>query len=142
MEKTVFLDTGPLVAILDKRDQHHLWAQASLSEISGEMVTCESVLSEAIYLTKDFTRAIEAIWGMIDNHILSIESSFSEHSDTIFRRLIKYWDVHTSLADIHLLSLYDDKENAIIFTIDSDFLIYRDSKGKPLHLISPYKSSV
>ncbi len=142
MVKTVFLDTGPLVAILDKRDQHHLWAQASLSEISGNMVTCESVLSEAIFLTKDYVRAVDSIWGMLNEGILTLESSFTDNREAILKRLIKYWDVKTSLADIHLLCLYDEKDDGVIFTVDSDFLIYKDSKGKPLHLISPYTTGI
>ncbi len=138
MAKTVLLDAGPLIAILDKRDTHHLWAQEHLSKLTGRLVTCESVLSEVIFITKTNVRATEAIRGMLNEDILSIESSLEENQNVIFNRLLKYWDTHASLADMHLLNLYDNKENAVIFTLDSDFLIYKDSKGKQLNLISPY----
>jgi len=56
----------------------------------------------------------------------------------VFDQLIKYNDQQTSLADISLLVLYNESKDTSIFTTDSDFLIYRDSNGKPLNLISPY----
>lgn len=141
MVKTVFLDTGPLVATLDKRDQHHLWAQARLDEIKCKIVTCESVLSETLFLTRNFSVAIEAIKGMIDEGLLILDDSYLNHKEMIFSQLLKYADINTSLADINLLSLYNvHKGEASIFTTDSDFHVFRDSKGDPLNLISPYNS--
>ncbi|MEX2364471.1 MAG: hypothetical protein WD597_12655, partial [Balneolaceae bacterium] len=83
---------------------------------------------------------IQALSGMIKDGLLKISSVMMDSADVIFSLMLKYHDVHTSLADICLLCMYNNSSNNTIITTDSDFLIYRDSKGKPLNLISPYKS--
>ena len=47
MRRNVLLDTGPIVAYLNRRDRHHAWAMARFEEIEPPFHTCESVLSEA-----------------------------------------------------------------------------------------------
>lgn len=41
------IDTGPLVALLNERDEHHAWTRATLDAIEPPLHTCEAVLSEA-----------------------------------------------------------------------------------------------
>jgi len=52
MRRRVVVDTGPLVAFLDKRDRHHDWAVSQWSQIEAPLLTCESVLSEACFLLR------------------------------------------------------------------------------------------
>jgi hypothetical protein len=44
---TVLIDSGPIVALLNRRDQHHDWCPASAAEVNPPMHTCEAVLTEA-----------------------------------------------------------------------------------------------
>ena len=46
----ILLDTGPLVGFLDASDQWHTWSVARFGELPGPMVTCEAVVSEAVFL--------------------------------------------------------------------------------------------
>jgi hypothetical protein len=39
-------DTGPLVALLNRREQHHEWAREQFSLVRPPLWTCEVVLSE------------------------------------------------------------------------------------------------
>ena len=136
--KTVLLDTGPLVALFNKRDQFHYWALTELNFDQVRLVTCEPVLAELFFLTNNSDKVIYAISGMIEDKLLFIESGFSTSPDKFFKLLKKYQDIGTSIADISLVQLFNHTENSEILTTDSDFLIYRDSKGKPLNLRSPY----
>lgn len=138
--KTVYVDTGVLVALLDHRDQYNYWIQGEISAIEGQLVTCESVLVETFYILKNSRKAIWALSGMINDDLLKLDSVLLNFPQDVFSLMVKYEDIHTSLADICLLSLYNKSENSFILTTDSDFHIYRDSKGKPLNLISPYSS--
>ncbi len=138
MVKTVFLDTGPLVALLRERDQFHQWVKVELSKENFRFITCEAVLTETLFITKNALPVVNAISSMINQNLIEIKSALISNEEQVFELLNKYRDQKTSLADISLLVLYNDIEDASIFTTDSDFLVYRDSKGKPLNLISPY----
>ena len=48
------VDTGPLVALLDRRDAHHAWARELLDTVQAPMRTCEAVVSEACFLLRSF----------------------------------------------------------------------------------------
>lgn len=139
LEKTVYLDTGPLVALFRKRDQYHQWAKGELNKAEMKFVTCEAVLAESLFLTQNSRKVIHAISEMINDEMMQIKPVIEHSSRQVFELLSKYHDQNTSLADVSLLSLYNE-EKSPIFTIDSDFLLYRDLQGNPLNLISPYKS--
>ncbi|MEX0721888.1 MAG: PIN domain-containing protein [Balneolaceae bacterium] len=138
--KIVYLDTGPLVALFRKRDQFHQWVKTVLSQDKFRFITCAPVLTETLFITKNSPLVAESLSSMIDNDLLELKSALSLYKDEVFHLLQKYHDQKTSLADICLLTLYNHEEGTSVFTTDSDFFIYRDSKGKPLNLISPYKS--
>lgn len=110
-----------------------------MGDIEGDFVTCESVLVETLFIVKNSRKAIQAINGMINDQILQLDSVLLHSSKEVFSLMLKYHDIKTSLADISLLCLYNGNPNSTILTTDSDFHIYRDSKGNPLDLISPYK---
>lgn len=46
------LDAGPLVALLNRRDEHHEWARRTLDGLDAPLLTCEAVLSEAWFLAR------------------------------------------------------------------------------------------
>ncbi len=50
MIKQVIVDTGVLVAILNKNDHYHQWAKQRFSEIEPPLLTCEAVISESLFL--------------------------------------------------------------------------------------------
>ena len=50
MARRVLVDSGPLVALLDRRDIHHEWVQRELANLHQPLVTCEAVLSEVFFL--------------------------------------------------------------------------------------------
>ncbi len=140
MAKIVYLDTGPLVAFFSKRDKYHHWAQDQIRDLDSKLVTCEAVITETLFITNNSPKVIAAIQGMMNDGLLTVEPVLQKSFDEIFRIMTKYEDLPASFADVSLIHLYDQQKESKIFTIDSDFLIYRDTKGKPLNLISPYKS--
>ncbi len=56
MKKQVIVDTGVLVAILNKNDHYHAWAVQQFAKIEPPLLTCEAVLSECSYLLRDYHR--------------------------------------------------------------------------------------
>ncbi len=47
MARTVLIDSGPIVAALRRRDQHHDWARAQFEATTEPFLTCEGVISES-----------------------------------------------------------------------------------------------
>lgn len=137
--RTVLLDTGPLVALLNARDSYHDWVQQKLYEYDfNSLIICESVLVETLYVTGHNLQSISAVEGLIRDGILVFDSILSIQPPDLFQLIRRYNNVPASVTDAMLVSLYNNAPDSVIFTVDSDFHIYRDSKGNPLNLISPY----
>ena len=49
---TVVVDAGPLVALIDGRDEHHAWSRKVLGRLTEAPVTCEAVLTEVLFLLR------------------------------------------------------------------------------------------
>src|SRR5436309_259074 len=47
LTRSVVLDTGPLVALLNRRDRYHRWTTEQWAEVEPPVLTCEAVLTEA-----------------------------------------------------------------------------------------------
>ena len=54
----IIADTGPIVALINPRDQHHQWARAAIRQINEPMLTCDAVLSEALFLVSSAPNGI------------------------------------------------------------------------------------
>ncbi|MDR9415854.1 MAG: hypothetical protein RI564_06190 [Gracilimonas sp.] len=140
MAKTVLVDTGPIVALIDRRDSKHAWASAMMDTFDAPMVSCTAVITEAIFLLKHANNGVETLFSLIDEEIILVENPYPKYKTNIHNFILKYQNISSSLADLSLITMLENKKAAKIFTIDSDFLVYRDSKGKTIDLISPYKS--
>ena len=46
MAEIYLIDTGPIVAAIDQRDQWHSWAIDELQRLVPPLYTCEAVISE------------------------------------------------------------------------------------------------
>ncbi len=137
IRRAVILDTGALVAILRRRDEHHQWANAKAGEIAAPMLTCEAVLSEAHFLLRDLPPARQAIVEMSLNGVFTVAFDFEEEKASVGRLLNKYADVPMSFADACLVRMSELYPDSAVFTTDGDFKIYRRNVRQQIPLISP-----
>ena len=63
--RAIVADTGPLVAMLNRRDQFHAWAVDSLKAIKEPLLTCEAVLTEAFFRLSHLPRGREQLLGLL-----------------------------------------------------------------------------
>jgi predicted nucleic acid-binding protein len=54
--RRAIVDTGPLVAFLDRAEQHHSWVIERIDELQPPLLLCEPVLAEAMHLLARFPR--------------------------------------------------------------------------------------
>ena len=55
--RAAIVDTGPLVAFLDRAEKHHRWVAERIEELDTPLLVCEPVLAEAMHLLARFSRA-------------------------------------------------------------------------------------
>jgi predicted nucleic acid-binding protein len=140
MARRVLVDTGPLVALLDRRDIHHAWVQRELAQLRDPLLTCEAVLSEVFFLVGRIRGGTATFAGLLREGLLptSSEFSYASHSIEILRHLERYSYVPMSFADACLVRMSELERDSIIFTTDRDFLTYRRNRRQPIPLISPF----
>ena len=137
MRKNVILDTGPLVALLNRRDRHHHWAKDQWAEIDPPLLTCEAVLAEACFLVQPFAAGPTAVLEMVRRSVLDLSFSLAEDASAVSRLLKKYQEVPMSLADGCLVRMAERHPESVVFTLDSDFKIYRKYRRQRIPTLSP-----
>jgi uncharacterized protein len=136
MKSRVIVDTGPLVALLNRADTHHTWVVQQLRDIQPPMITCEAVLAEATYLTRAVPGARAALIEMLGEDFLSIGMALADHHSAILTMVRRYTDVPMSLADACLVRLAEIYPQSPVLTLDSDFGVYRKNGRQVIEVVS------
>ena len=137
MKNRVIVDTGPLVALLNKNDSAHRWTLLQLQAIAPPLMTCEAVLAEATYLTRQMPGARAALIEMVGEGFLSIGMALADHHSAILSMVRRYADAPMSLADACLVRLAELYPQSPVLTLDSDFSIYRKNGRQVIKLLKP-----
>jgi uncharacterized protein len=133
----VIVDTGPLVALLNRQDKAHPWVMAQLADIRPPMITCEAVLAEATYLTSRIKGAREALIEMVGEGFLMIGLQVQDQHAALLAMVKRYVNVPMSLADACVVRLAEMHPKSPVFTLDSDFNIYRKNGRQVIEQICP-----
>jgi len=131
------VDTGPLVAFLDRAERHHDWVAERLEELEAPLLVCEPVLAETMYLLARYPKAQDAVLELVHNGALSVAFRIDEHIGALRNLLRKYQDIPMSLADACIVRMSEIYERHAVLTLDSDFLVYRKHGRTSLTLIHP-----
>ena len=137
MTRRFIVDTGPLVALLSKRDRYHGWALETFAGVNPPALTCEAVLAEAWHLLSGTAKGQTALLDLIAAGTLAVEFALMSELAAVRRLVARYRDRPMSLADaclVRLAELFDDAE---VITLDRDFSIYRKHGRQTVPLISP-----
>lgn len=120
-------DTGPLVALIDAGEPDHERCRAALANISSPLVTTWPVLTEAMYLLADAGGwpAQSALWQMVERGALQVLDLEKPEFDRCRALMEKYRDAPMDLADASLVAIAEARELKRVFTLDSDFSVYR-----------------
>ena len=133
--KPVLVDTGFIVALLDRSESFHKACARTVREVEAPLVTCEAVITESCYLLRNLSGAPEAVIENIAAGIFQIPFQLSRDTAAVKQLLRKYKDRKIDLADACLIRLADQFGTADILTLDQDFAIYRWGKNKPFRVL-------
>jgi len=128
--KSFLIDTGPLVAFLNRRDHHHDWIRDLLRTIEPPLDTCEAVVSEACFLLRNLEGGPDAVLELCSRGIITTSFSLQDERDAVRRLMKKYADVPMSLADACLVRMTELESDSTLLTVDSDFRVYRRDRRR------------
>jgi predicted nucleic acid-binding protein len=116
----LIVDTGPLVALLDRKDPYHRWAVETFEELATPYLVCDAVLTEASHLLGDST-ALRAAWRA-DELVIGLDTA--RHRDRICALIDKYEPM--DFADACVVMMAELHHGATVVTVDrKDFSRYR-----------------
>ncbi len=138
MAQLVLLDAGPLVAVLDKREQWHAWAVAQMSKVQPPLLTCEAVITEACFLLQQHPSALRQLHQWAAQGLIKLLPLPEGGPVSTFASMQRYANVPMSFADASLLLHAESLPQTRIFTLDKDFTIYRHADGSPPILLAPF----
>lgn len=137
--KPALLDTGVIVALLDRSEKFHQACSEAVRSLEAPLVTCEAVIAESCYLLRNLPGAPEAVIENVVAGIFQLPFQLSREAAAIKQVLRKFRDRGIDLADACLIRLADEFETADILTLDKDFQIYRWGKNKPFRILLDLK---
>lgn len=135
--RPVLLDTGVIVALLDRSERHHANCVEALEAVRAPLVTCEPVIAEACYLIRNISGAAEAILQNVAEGTFQIPIQLSHCAAGIRVILRKYRDQHIDLADACLIHLASELRTGDILTLDNDFKLYRWGANRAFSPVPP-----
>ncbi|MGC1183631.1 MAG: PIN domain nuclease [Candidatus Dormiibacterota bacterium] len=120
-------DAGPLIAIIDADELDHVACVEALNQISVPLVTTWPAFTEAMYLLARAggISAQRALWRLLQTNRLVVADLSPAAVDRSARLMDQYSDRPMDLADATLVALAEDRGQRRIFTLDTDFQIYR-----------------
>lgn len=141
MNGPVIADAGPLVAYLDRSDQHHEWAVATFAQLTAPLLTCEAVMAEAWHLLRRGRINPDHLLALVKQGALTVQFDFSSEIDSVRLLIQRYTNVPMSLADACLVRMSELHDASRIMTVDSDFIVYRRHGRRTIPLLSPFSAA-
>ncbi|MGH9469488.1 MAG: type II toxin-antitoxin system VapC family toxin [Terriglobia bacterium] len=126
MPADALIDTGAILALLDRTDRWHGCCVEAFQQLRLPLLTSEAVLTELFHLVGDRRAEMEAAWKFVRSGALvlgPIENSELPHLHTLMSR---YWDRPMDFAHATLVYLARRESLSAILTVDhADFVTYR-----------------
>jgi predicted nucleic acid-binding protein len=132
MQNEVLIDSGPIIALFNSKDKFHKPTLKFFKSFKGELVSSWPVITEVVYLLAFSFEAQSDFLEWIERGSMRIYDLNIEDIKYIKNRMKKYSDLPMDLADASLMCISEKMGIERIISIDSDFSIYKNLKGKYL----------
>ncbi len=139
MNASALIDTGAILALLDRDDEWHNACHKAFNATPLPLLTTEAVLTEAFHLTSRDLGGIRGLWTLLSAGSLRLAVITHEEMPEIHALMTKYRDRPMDFADATLVHLADRESISLILTIDhDDFETYRIG-GRKKFAILPHR---
>ena len=121
------VDAGPLIAIIDADEPDHTSCVDALDHLTLPLVTTWPAFTKAMSLLARAggIRAQQVLWRLVSTGRLVVADLSPSAVDRSARLMDQYADRPMDLADATLVALAEERGDRRIFTLDTDFQIYR-----------------
>ncbi|HMK87138.1 MAG TPA: type II toxin-antitoxin system VapC family toxin [Steroidobacteraceae bacterium] len=136
--KTWLIDTGPIVALVVGDDSQHEWVVEQSKHAPAWVLTCEAVISEALFLLKRDGHDPDELFALVDAGFLRSDFNFRDQFRHVRELMHRYRDRPMSFADACLVRMAEVHADSTLWTLDEDFRFYRKNKRQTLSLVSPW----
>lgn len=109
----------------------------ALAQRQGPLLTTWPAFTEAMHLlgTVAGWYAQEPLWGLIQRGTLQLSDTSSGAIERIPALMAQYADLPMDLADASLVALAEERGLTTIFTLDSQFRVYRLPRGRTFDVV-------
>ena len=131
-------DTGPLVALINRNDPNHPKCMAAAKRLpAGPLLTTWPCFTEAMYLVfrAGGYKGQEALWDLLTAGRLTICELDAADVNRMAELMHKYRDRPMDLADASIVAVAERFDIEMLFSLDSDFHIYRLADGSVLQVV-------
>lgn len=137
MPADALIDTGAILALLDKTDRWHEPCVNAFGQLRLPLLTSEAVLTELFHLVGDTQREMEGAWKFVRSGALVLGTIEHAELPQVHVLMSRYWDRPMDFADATLVYLAKRESLSVILTVDyADFATYR-IEGKRQFRIVP-----
>ena len=133
--KPVLLDTGVIVALLDRSEKRHGRCVSVMEGFERPLVTCEAVIAESAYLLRGLPGAPETVLQNVERGVFQVPFQLSRSAAPVRSIMRKYRDLPADFADACLIHLAEELNTGDILTLDGDFQLYRWRRNHPFNLL-------
>lgn len=133
----LLLDTGPVVALLDRNDSHHDWIRPRISMVTGPLVTTGAVVTEATFFLQNAKGGMDRLCQFLAQGQIRILDCFRPPTLKAAAILMeRYADTPMDFADATLVLLAGELGTNRVLTLDErGFRTYRHGRNRSFQLV-------
>ena len=136
-KRQALIDAGPLVSFVNARSAYHSWVCDQWKAFRPPMLTCEPVLTEAAFLLRRDGQDADLLLALLERGVIQVALQIQEQLADLRALMHRYRNRPMSLADACLVRLSELHSDSEVFTLDSDFRIYRRHGNKVIPVLMP-----
>lgn len=126
----ILVDTGPFVALFDRKDVMHRRCRAVLEAIREPLVTTVPVLTEAFHVLSPASQGSDRLREFVARGGSAVWFLDAGGLERAFELMERYADHPMDLADASLIAAAETLRTSQVFTMDRrDFQTYRIRRG-------------
>ena len=120
------IDTGAILALLDRDDRWHGPCVETFATLRLPLLTSCAVLTELFHLVGDRSRDVDAAWAFLRSGAVAVAAIDDADLTALNALMVQYRDRPMDFADATLVHLADRESLTSVFTVDhDDFETYR-----------------